>query len=136
MEFPGIRLPYMRLELLNYFQCLADEKYQWQAWVNHQFPPDVQWDAFDEPVHFLFDDTRLADDTIGQIGWTLYDENEVELVAAVVHAIQALFDKYGTELTDDQYLLKPEWQAVLATAKTAYPVLRDNTPADMTWESV
>jgi len=136
MEFPGIEAPYMRLELVLTMKGLADENYQWQAWIHHQFPPPIQEDNFDYAIHFLFDDTGLADDTMGQIGCTLYDENEAKLVATVINAIDALFDKYGTELTDEQYLLKPEWQAVLAAAKTAYPVLRDNTPADMTWESI
>jgi len=107
MEFPGIKHPYLRLELVDTMKGLADEDYQWQAWIHHQFPPPIQEDNFDYAVHFLFDDTGLADNTVGQIGWTLYDENEVILVAAVVHVIDALFDKYGTELTDEHTYSNP-----------------------------
>jgi len=136
VKFPGIEFPWARLELLSHLEHLADNDYQWRVWVRHVFPTETYFDNFDEPVHFLFDDFGFADGAMVEIGWTLYDEHEAELVTAVVNAIDALLERHGTELTDEQYLMKPEWQAVLAAAKTAYPVLRDNTPADMTWDSV
>src|SRR5260221_8525766 len=50
---PRLRYPEMRMELLGYLRKLKDLKYQMKAWVNHDFPADVQYDHLDLAIHFI-----------------------------------------------------------------------------------
>jgi len=48
-----------------------------------------------------------------------------EQVAAVVKALDAIFDTYGVDLADAEYLALPEWKAVVAAARDARKVIHD-----------
>ncbi len=63
-----VQYPSMRAELLETLRSLADREYQQRAWVDHNYPPGVLYDSFDEAVHFLFDDTILAENPNASIG--------------------------------------------------------------------
>jgi hypothetical protein len=123
-----IQLPHKREELIYYLTALSDPVYQRQAWVNHEFPTGVVYDCFDYAVHFLFDDTALADAPEKTIGWILEDEQEMQAVSKVIHAIDEVLNKLGTELTDEQYINSPEWQQVIEAAKSALPILKKTQP--------
>ncbi len=126
MELADLKYPNMRKELVEYLGCLEDKEYQINAWVNQIFPPGIVFDNLDLTIHFLFDDTPLAKNADSTIGIFLYDESEAVLVARVVKELGALFDKYGTQLSDAEYLSKPEWQTVVSSAKQAYAALVGN----------
>lgn len=114
-----IENPSMRVDLMTFLESLSNYEYQMNCWVRGNCPMGVE-DNFDMSVHFFFDDTGLAQDASSLIGYLLYDETEAELITNVCHAINILFDKYGTKLKDDEYLNKPEWQGILNTAQIAY----------------
>ncbi len=40
-------------------------------------------------------------------------------ISMLVERIEVIFQKYGTKLSDAEYIGLPEWAAVLATAKDA-----------------
>ena len=70
-----------RSELLHTLEELSDPEYQRLNWVENR--SGNPWDSFDEVVHFFFDDTDLGDDAGSEIGFTLLDEAEVNVVSAV-----------------------------------------------------
>src|SRR5471030_2687760 len=114
-----VTYPDMRKELVEYLQGLSDLEYQKRVWVNGGSDGTVIHDEFDYVVHFLYDDTALANDAHSTIGWILQDTSEALLIAALTTCIDGVFEKYGTELSDAQYIELPEWQTVVAAAETA-----------------
>jgi hypothetical protein len=114
-----IRYPARRKDFLHCIRSLADLPYQQKVWVRGEKHPGVEYDEFRHAVHFLFDDTDLSTDPHSDIGWFLRNANEADHVAAVVAALEVIFNKYGTEMSDAEYIALPEWQQVLHTAALA-----------------
>lgn len=121
-ELSELELPTMREELLSYMGGLSDANYQYRAWVEHSLP-ESGYDKLDYTVHFLYDDTGLAKDPYAWIGVVLRNTEEASSMAALVSAIDVVFDKYGVDLSDKDYLEKKEWQLVVDKAKSALEVL-------------
>jgi len=113
----------MRAELLAYLQGLSDPDYQRRVWVGGEMSNGVQHDEFDYAVHFLYDDTKLADDPQSMIGWILRDAEEAEAIALLIGLIEDVFEKHGVELSDAQYISLPEWNSIVGAAKTAHEML-------------
>ncbi len=122
MQLSELSFPSVRAELLSYLAGLSDADYQYRAWVEHVLP-DAGYDEFNYTVHFLYDDTGLAENPCAWIGLVLKNNDEASVVEDVVRAIDVLFEKYGVELSDKEYLEKKEWQVVMDTAKAALKVL-------------
>jgi len=128
MEFTKLRYPNLRDQLIDCLRSLSDRAYQRDAWVNRNLPLG-QGDNFDLAIHVLFDDLGLEEDPRGAIGVFLYDEAEIVLISDLIEALNAIFDKYGTSLSDEDYIEKPEWKRVLETAKIAWSALLNNDAA-------
>lgn len=120
-----MKFPEMRNELISNLEGLSDLRYQQDCWVNGRCPAPVEYDCFDLPVHFLFDDTDLHCDPESLIGDILKDKKEAELISDVCVAIDNIFQKYGTELSDQEYLELSEWVEVLRSSKTAFDYFRN-----------
>lgn len=119
------KYPEMREELLHAIHSLADVEYQRKAWVKHELPPP-KYDCFDFVIHFIYDDTRLAEDPEGAIGLFVKDEQEVELIKAVVRALERVFDALGMKATDEEYISSREWSDVLEAASQAWDGMKDD----------
>lgn len=113
------KYPEMRKELVGHLQALADPEYQQRVWVEGGSEGAIQHDEFDYAVHFLYDDTQLARDTRSTIGSILRDTGEVDRIETLVSAIEGIFQRYGTELSDAQYIGLPEWRSVVGAAREA-----------------
>ncbi|PHM51184.1 SCO4402 family protein [Xenorhabdus sp. KK7.4] len=122
LELSRLKYPHMREELIDYIHGLCDEEYQYQAWVEGNRPGGGH-DELDYTIHFLYDDTDLAKSPESMIGWILTGKAEADAIASLVSALDAVFDKYGTELTDKEYLIKAEWIKVINTAQKAKKIL-------------
>ncbi|SQI44175.1 Uncharacterised protein [Leminorella richardii] len=122
LELSQLKYPDMREELINYLHRLGDKEYQYQAWVEDNRPGGGH-DELDYAIHFLYDDTDLANEPASLIGWILTGKDESDVIASVVKALDIIFDKYGTELSDQEYLAKNEWENVLVMARNAERVL-------------
>lgn len=118
-----VKSPEMREELVGHLRELSDIDYQRRVWVNGISEGSIQHDEFDYAVHFLFDDTHLAGDPISTVGWILRSPDEVDLIKALEEAIEAIFKKYGTRLSDAQYISLAEWEMVIDCAKKALLVI-------------
>lgn len=109
----------MRKELEEHLRALADPAYQRRVWVDGQTDGAVQHDEFDYAVHFLYDDTQLASDAHSTVGWILKSASEAECIAALVKSIDVVFERYGTKLSDAEYIELPEWRSVVLAAEAA-----------------
>jgi hypothetical protein len=123
-----VKHPWMRKQVIETLEGLSDPDYQRRAWVDHQFPPGIQYDSFDLAVNVLFDDTPLFDAPETTIGYILEDEDEMHAVTRVIRAIDDVLNQLGTNLTDEQYITSPEWQPVVAAARAALPILKKPQP--------
>ncbi|MDM8549432.1 hypothetical protein QUF72_05105 [Desulfobacterales bacterium HSG2] len=121
-----MQYPEMREELIGTLKALSDRQYQKKAWIQKQYPEGIVYDCFDYAVHFLFDDTSLAEKPEKLIGVILEDEYEAALVRAVASSIERLLAETGDDLTDEAYIRSPMWENVIRTAKTAYHVVIEN----------
>lgn len=121
-----LKHPDMREELIQHLFALSDADYQYRAWVlgGTDEKTGTIHDEFDYAVHFLYDDSLLANDPGSTVGWILRDHAEVMKILKLVESIEAIFQKYGTKLSDAEYIGLPEWAAVLATAKDAADFIR------------
>lgn len=118
-----IESPEQRHALLGNLYALSDPIYQQRVWIEGQKWGTVQHDEFDYAVHFFFDDSTLRNDPDGNIGWMLLDATEARLVTAVIDAIEAILQKYGTRLKDSEYITLPEWISVVEAARGALSVM-------------
>lgn len=119
-----IKYPRMRMELIETMRALSDAEYQRQAWVDHNYPPGIEYDDFNAAIHFLYDDASL--DKAAGIGELVKDENEAAQVSEVIKALNRVFEAKGLDATDEEYISSPEWQSVLTTALAAYQLLKSD----------
>jgi len=115
-NWSSLRYPWVRAELLDYLAELGDPSAT-AKWLK----PDPQGPiiGIDQTFHFFFDD---YDFSAGQIGYSLFDEEEVAAIASVKQALEAIFttNKAG----DDRYFLEhPQWAPVVSAAVRAHAKL-------------
>jgi hypothetical protein len=111
-----VKYPKMREELLETLRSLADREYQHKVWLEGDYPPEIECDSFDEVVHFLYDDTVLAENPDAAIGVIIEDEKEARLMEAVCQAIDLVFEALGTGVSDEEYIKSSEWTKVVEAA--------------------
>ena len=116
----------MREELIETLRALSDKKYQESAWVRGEFPEGIEYDDFDLAVHFLFDDTCLAERPEDLIGYCLIDKQEAQLVHAVTESIDQVLSELGNETSDLEVISSPLWHNVIQTAKKAHQIIEFN----------
>jgi hypothetical protein len=114
----------MRQELLDYLRGLSDFDYQRRVWVDGQREGSIEHDELNYAVHFLYDDTALAKNPRSTIGVFLYDVAEADAVEMLVSVLDGIFQKYGTNLSDSQYIGLPEWTSVIQAAQWVLGRLR------------
>ncbi|MCD5977716.1 SCO4402 family protein [Pseudomonas quasicaspiana] len=118
LELSELKFPAMRNELISCLLGLSSAKYQYNAWVERA-NPDLAYDEFNYVVHFLYDDTDLATDADSWVGLIFRGGSEALAVSEVVRRLDVIFEKYGTALSDAEYLTKPEWIYVIESSKNA-----------------
>jgi hypothetical protein len=118
-----VKYPYMREDLLNTIEALSDADYQQKAWVEHEYPPGIVYDDFDEAVHVLFDNMRLLEAPELSIDTIVRNREELDAVLQVTFAIDHVLNKLGTELSDAEYIADPDWAKVIETAAKALAIL-------------
>jgi len=116
----------MRRELIQHLEALADTRYQQECWVKGHCPPGIEYDEFDYVVHFIFDDTPLSDNPNNLIGVVLCDTLEADAIKQLTCSLNSIFDNYGMNLSDSEYITKPEWRDVVASAQKALNIFRQN----------
>lgn len=77
----------------------------------------------DYTIHFLYDDTYIAENPELIIGDILYDRHEAQTITAILDAFEKIFGKYGLNMSDAAYIATPEWAEVVGLAKAALALL-------------
>jgi hypothetical protein len=114
----------MRKELISNLQSLSNWEYQKKCWILNECPNGVEYDELDYAIHFLFDDTELASDSESTIGFILKDKIEAQAVKSVCDELDKIFDKYGLDKTDEEYISLVEWKTVIESASKALKILQ------------
>ncbi|MEG4344896.1 hypothetical protein QUB70_16595 [Microcoleus sp. A003_D6] len=114
-----VQYPKMREELLETLRSLADREYQHKVWIDKDYSLGIECDSFDDAVHFLYDDTVLAENQDAAIGVIIKNEKEARLMEAVCQAIDLVFEVLGTEASDEEYIKSSEWTGVVEAASKA-----------------
>ena len=132
----SLKSPHMREKLLENLMILADVEYQNQVWFEQEFPPSIDNDCWDDfgvrliyfefAFDFVYDETSLVENPEGAIGIFFKDEREVELIKAVLRAIEGVFVTVGIDATDQEYISCPEWKDVLEAASKALQVMNSD----------
>jgi hypothetical protein len=116
-----IEFPNMRMNVLYSLNDLRDPDIQIRKWVKHE-----AYGSFDEVIHALFDDSCFERDPRRTLGTLLFEEGEADRIKDVIELIDRLFEKYGKELSDGEYMDKPEWPTIMASAQVAYDAMKQN----------
>ena len=119
-----MKYPEMRNQLITNLESLSDWEYQKNCWVLKECPEGVENDDFDLSVHFLFDDTELASDPESTIGFFLKDKIEAQAVKSVCDELDKIFDKYGLDKTDEEYINLVEWGKIIESASKALKIIQ------------
>ncbi|WP_369944449.1 SCO4402 family protein [Xanthomonas medicagonis] len=125
MSDAAFEYPFLRRELLMSIQALSDKGNQREVWVNHNFPPGIEWDNLGVVVNFLFNDSGLSDDPAGAIGLFLV-EDEKGGVIDVMKKLDLVFERYGDHCSDLEYISTPEWNDVVASSRTLLTLIHEN----------
>jgi hypothetical protein len=125
MELFELIYPHMREELIAGLRGLSDRGYQERVWVRGEQVDGVVHDEFDYVIHFIFDDTSLASDAASCIGWFLLDEQEADSIQELVQTLSSLFEIYGLDLADSEYMAVPQWERVIGAAKNTMVLLME-----------
>ncbi|WP_330457909.1 hypothetical protein OIB37_13985 [Streptomyces sp. NBC_00820] len=120
----GIALPYYRLHVVPAVVALASPTWQREVWLD----PD-QFEDLDYTVNVLFDDFCDADNPLPWLGQCLRTEEEVELMARLGTAINAVQDSAGADARNEACLDSPGWAAVVTAAARLAQVLVSNDHA-------
>jgi hypothetical protein len=121
----SVRFPEMRSEVMRALQALADPDYQRRVWVNRVYPHPGFYDDFTLNIHILYDDTRVLEAPHEVVGSVLSSDLEAEAMARLAHVINSLFERVGTDLSDEDYLRQPEWSSVVEQAQAALATLSE-----------
>lgn len=119
-----MKYPNMRSELVGYLEGLSDLDYQVRNWVKLECLKEGKEDCLDFTINFLFDDTDLGSNSNALIGVFLRNSEEAGSLKVLCDAIDAILDKYGTHLSDEEYIQKPEWQDVVKKASESLALIR------------
>lgn len=122
----GVKFPQLRAELISYLRSLSDIQYQMDVWVAHLPKEGVVYDEFDYSIHFLYDDTGLAEDPYAEVGEILKSVEEADAIRSLVEAIDRLFAVHGLNLSDEEYIHKSEWASVVGKAQRAQALISES----------
>jgi len=111
-SWSSLKHPHVRLNLLLELAELADPV-QTARWLTSDPKGPVR--GFHETVHFFFDDHVFNPE---EIGWSLFDESEVESVTALVEDLDVILN--AKKDCDDRFALShPNWSLVESAARRA-----------------
>jgi hypothetical protein len=122
--------PEARMRLLDTLQALADPDHQRRIWVERSFPHPDYYEDLDLHIHQLYDDSDVAEDPRGHIGYTLRNEDEARAMENLNAVLSPLIDSLPPDVDDATVIAMPEWQAVIAAARQALRAFPESDSAD------
>lgn len=135
-----LKVPDLREKLLENLRSLAGAEYQRQVSriqekLNRQeIQSEIEDDYCDFGIHFIYfeftfdfvyDDTSLVEDHKGAIDLFFKNEREAQAIAAVLHAIERVFQATGIDAANQEYINSLEWTNILETVSHALQAIND-----------
>ena len=120
----NLKHPDMRILLLDSLLDLGDKSYQLKNWVDNNYVYSF-WGNLVMPIEVLFDDLSLHEVPEDQINYTVYNQDELEVVMPVIKALEKVMDEIGRKQPDDNYINSPLWDEVIKTAQHAFNFLME-----------
>jgi hypothetical protein len=124
-----VEYPQARAHLLEALKALADPDHQRRVWVERQYPHPDYFDDFAANIHQLYDDSTVAEDPHGNIGFTLRNEEEARAIESLIEVLDPLYDSIPPGADDATVIAMPEWPTVIAAARQALRVFSEPDPA-------
>lgn len=118
-----IDFPEMREELIEYIKELSDLEYQKRYWGKVNPTSPNFYNDFNQTIHFLYDDSNIAEDPDSWIGLVLISQEESSLIKTLHNRIECLFKSYGTKLSDEDYMNTLEWKNIISISLKLYIAL-------------
>ncbi len=118
----------VRDELIKHLERLSDLAYQRRAWINKDFPPGIEYDDPDLVIHFLYDETGIADNPESGLNNILWNSNEVIAIKNLIEKLDLVLDNYDVGFISPKEYIQlpvPEWQMVIEAAKEALVIFRE-----------
>ena len=112
-----------REHLIEIFRILSNLEYQQQVWGRNADLGEAVA-SFDIAMHFLLDDTQLAENPSVEIGYLLKNPTEAKLVQSVTQTILELFQQIGGTLAPYMYIENPKWAKVVKGAEDACSIFK------------
>lgn len=122
---PVVKFPSRRQELESFLQELSDTEYQRKAWGAYDSQRGFVYDGcFGDLVHFLFDDTPLAEDPYGHIGYALISSEEAERVRLITSIItDRIRKRYGRDADATELLDTEEWKELTEASRELHELM-------------
>ena len=119
-----VRWPQQRHTLAVYLYELANPHFQRERWIEGKGAKPGVMDGFWLIINFFFDDTELAENPAGTVGYILLDELEVAAIRNLDKAMKDVLQEVGSKDSDQDYIAAPSWSKVVLTAQKAYRLIR------------
>ena len=91
--------------------------------MKREYPSANFYEDFDLCVHVLYDDTTVLSDPAGALEDILQGQAEVDAMVELRSALDLVFDRHGTNRSDEEYISSSEWASVVEAARAALAVL-------------
>lgn len=123
-----VTLPSMRVRLVDHLMELASSPDHEDEWVRSSPSGKRASPLLGELIHFLFDDTPLAENAAAQVGVILASDEEARAVQALADAIDGMLDRYESapRLPLGEYYFKPEWAGLVDRAQRALEAMKQH----------
>jgi hypothetical protein len=116
--------PTMRKQLIWTLQALSDLNFQKINWLSSGHPCSF-WSNLDMIYDFIFNDRNLGKIPEAQIGYSIRDQTELDIILPVVKALDEVWNKIGPMKSNDIYWKSSLWQDTVEKAKIAYQYIKD-----------
>ena len=125
--------PEMRAQVISCLSSLSDIEYQQRVWVRREYPRENFYDDLWVNVGLLFDTSLVLEAPRDRVGDILVDDSEAVAMERLAGHLAPLIAKLG-DADESDYLAQPAWQDVLAAARDAEKLLRDNLDSTTLWD--
>ena len=117
MKTHPLAYPNMRDELLEYLEDIKELSETEENKLDENF---------NYIIHFLYDDTCLAENSEKAIGIILENNDEANLIKNLIQKLNIAFDKYGKDIKCKELISKEIWKEILKISGNAKLFIEEN----------
>lgn len=122
-------MPWMRQQLVSTVAGFSDPDFHRPSWLHQEFPPEVEFDTFDDAVMVLFDILELEESPDWSLG-RFVRSREGEKLKVLIQRLNLALDGVGPHAPTDEYLDSSLWPDVVDAAREALAALTATEDGD------